>query len=180
MFGSSNQLECCAGCLRGAATSPRLGSRDERYFATPRSHVLVIEFRNEIFTRLKSLIEDQGCEVSRARTGVDVAAQAERVAPDLMIVNEHMPDESGWLITCKLRLTHVRYPVWLYTARSPEVLADWKEYYCGVDEVIAYGGDFARVASQIRQSLHDRLLGHSGLYHGPPNAARTGTKPNAA
>ena len=158
MFGSLNQLKCCAGYLRSTATSlrERSPSPNNPTFAAPRLHVLIVEFRDEVFARLKTLFEEHGYKVSRAAIVTD---QTPLVAADLLLVSEDMPDDSGWLITCKLRLAQVWQPIWLYAVRAPRVLADWKEW-CGVNDVIVHGGELSRLAAQIRQRLQERM-GHS-------------------
>ena len=155
MLGSFAQLRCCHAYLRSETTtlighrhgdSPVMG----RESTVPLRRALIVEFRDEVFAHLKSLLEDCGYEVARAASGAAVAAQVNRFAPDLMVVNEGMPDENGWLIICKLRLTQFRQPVWLYAASAPR--ANLKEF-CRVDEVIAYGGVLSRLVSLVRERL---------------------------
>ena len=165
MFESSAQFRCCAAYLRSSAAlqRPSSASTADRMSAAPQLHVLIVEFRGEVFTSLKSLFEEHGCEVSRAATGANVADQTERVAPDLLLINENMPDESGWLITYKLRLTRVRQPVWLYAVRAPRIFADWKEF-SGADEVIAHGGVLSRLILRVGERL-EHWLDCSSVVH---------------
>lgn len=158
MFGSSTQLRCCDAYLRSAAKNVTQGyaSTRKRKSVELVRRVLIVEFRDEVFADLKSVLEDHGCEVVRAVSGAEVAAQAKRLVPDLFLVNESMPDESGWLITRKLRLTRLYQPVWLYTARVPQVHADWKES-SGVDEILVYGGGLSRLGLQVRGRLKSWL-----------------------
>ena len=121
-----------------------------------RPRVLIVEFRDEVYGGLKTLLEEHGFEVERTECGATVARAFNRFVPDLLLVNEDMPDESGWLITCKLRLTRRWQPVWLYTVRQPRFKADWKEYV-GVDEVIDYGGVLIRLVRHVQQLVADRL-----------------------
>lgn len=159
MFGNSSQLRCCDAYLRSAAARTREQSastaRGRSAGTYPR--VLIVEFRDEVFAALKSLLEENRCQVGRAVSGRDVATEVKRFAPDLVLVNEGMPGESGWLITCKLRLVQFHAPVWLYAGRKPRPHADWKEL-CGVDEVLAYGGVLRRLDARIRERLSRWLV----------------------
>ena len=155
MFESLAQLRCCDAYLRSVATN--VTHRFAASAAGPRSvetsrRVLIVEFSDEVFADLKCLLEDHGWEVARAASGAAVAACMRRFAPQLLLVNESMPDESGWLITCKLRLLGQRQPVWLYAVRKPQVDVDWKEF-CGVDKVLTYGGALRRLRLRVRESL---------------------------
>lgn len=163
MFGSLTQLRCCDAYLRSSVkttVSRRPASAGAGRESVGLSlRVLIVEFRDEVFDDLKHLFEDYGCEVARAGFGAEVGVQVKQFVPDLVVVNESMPDESGWLITCKLRLTKHRQRVWLYAARTPRLHADWKEV-CGVDEILAYGGVLNRLNLRVRQQF-DRELGVS-------------------
>ena len=110
--------------------------------------VLIVESRDDVYTSLKTLLERAGQRVQRARTGAAVAATVVRFAPDLVLVNEQMPDESGWLITCKLRIARAQRTVWLYAARGPRLLAERMEI-SAVDQVIVYGGVLVRLRHEI-------------------------------
>ena len=173
MLASSAQLRCCHAYLHSylhsaATTTAHRRSTDspasDRRIAVHSQRVLVVEFRDEVYASLKSLLEAYGWEVARAASGAEVATQVNRFAPDLLLVNESMPDKSGWLITCKLRLTKHRQPVWLFAAHTPPIRADWKES-CGVDEVIAYGGVLSRLVLRVRERLERRRDG-SGVNRG--------------
>jgi DNA-binding response OmpR family regulator len=118
--------------------------------------VLVVEFRDEVFAELWSVLESHGCVVSRAISGASVAAQVKKFSPDLLLVNESMPDESGWLIACKLRLAKRRQPIWLYAVQKPQDHLNWKEC-CGVDEIFAYGGVLSQLAQQVSQRMESKL-----------------------
>ena len=177
MFESSTQLQCCAAYLRSTASDRHSNSSSDPVKTASR-RLLIVESRDEVFATLKRVLEEQACEVARAVRGTEVAHRTEQFAPDLLLINENMPDESGWLISCKLRLTRVHKPVWLYAVRPPQFLADWKNI-CGVDEVIAYRGAVNQLTAQIRQRLknwlqssaNDRQRGRAALTANSPAAA---------
>lgn len=182
MFGSSAQLRCCDAYLRSSvkttASRPSASAAAGQESVGLSRRVLIAEFRDEVFADLKRLFEDYECEVARAESGADVGEQVKQFVPDLLVVNENMPDESGWLITCKLRLSKHRQPVWLYAARTPRLHADWKEF-CGVDEILAYGGVLSRLALRVRQRL-ENWLDFSDPGHAPGKAILASAHPAAA
>lgn len=154
MFAHSTQLRGCDACLRSTATGTKTrtasieGGRPNR----KRRRVLIVEFRDEVFAVLKALFEEHRYQVKRAVSGGGVATEVKRFAPDLVLVNEAMPYENGWLITCKLRLTQFHAPVWLYAPRQSRPRTAWKKL-SGADEVIAYGGVIGRLDTLVRQRL---------------------------
>lgn len=121
----------------------------------PGSRVLVLEHRDEVYRGLKLVLEEGGFQVERGRVGATARARIQQFEPDLILVNEELPDESGWLMTCKLRLSHRVQPVWLYAVRKPRWRADWRELL-GVDEVIEYRGALTVLVQQIRRRLANR------------------------
>jgi CheY-like chemotaxis protein len=129
---------------------------EEIYPAPPKRRVLVVEFRDEVYAGLKTMLQDSGLEVERAERGSAVAACARRFAPDLILVNEDMPDESGWLIACKLRLGAKRCPAWIYAPRLPRCHREWQQF-AGVSEVIVYDGVLLRLTVELRARLRPWL-----------------------
>ena len=124
--------------------APRRSSR--------RPRVLLVEFRDEVYAALRVVLIEEGCEVVRAELGAAVTSALVRFSPDLVLINESMPDESGWLIACKLQFGRRRQPVWLYAARTSPSLAAWAET-CQVARVIDYGGVLMRLLGHVRHDL---------------------------
>ena len=96
---------------------------------------LIVEFRDEAFVEIRSRLEDCGWQVVRAEHASDVAARMHNDTPQLVIVSEEMPDESGCLITHKLRQQHCLPVVWLYTSRRKAIARGFGKF-CGVDKVL--------------------------------------------
>ena len=105
MFTSSTELRRCDVYPYRATSivTRRSASTSVQQLVQSPRRVLIVEFRDEVYADLKSALEEYGCLVTRAMTGASVAAQVRLFTPDLTLVNESMPDESGWLIACKLR-----------------------------------------------------------------------------
>lgn len=117
-----------------------------------RPRVLVIEFRDEVYAGIKSVLEDHDCLVARAEFGATVAGTLARFKPSLVLINESLPDESGWLAAAKIRVMGYQQPMWLYTVRRPQPPATWMQF-SGVSEVIDYGGVLFRLIDHVRQHL---------------------------
>ncbi len=121
-----------------------------------RPSVLVVEFCDAEYARLKAQLEDYGFQTGRAVSGAAVASSFSRLGPDLVLLNADMPDESGWLITAKLRIAGHQAPVWLYAQREPPSQAVW-QLVSGVNEVIVYDGSPVALASLVRSQLQEWL-----------------------
>ena len=162
MIETLSQLRCYEGYLRSTAIAPARCPSNSNSTASQltsfRPRVLVVEFRDEVYAGLKAVLEEHGCHVARAEFGATVAGTLIRFSPDLVLVNESMPDESGWLVACKLRLMRHRQPVWLYAVRRPEPIAVWKEF-SGVSRLIDYGGILSRLLQHVRQHLAHWMRG---------------------
>jgi response regulator RpfG family c-di-GMP phosphodiesterase len=117
-----------------------------------RPRVLIIEFRDEIYACLKSLFEDYGFKVYRSETDIDVSGLMKSISPDLIIVNEKMQYETGWLIASKMKFGPHKKPVCLYTVRDPKVNQKCMEL-TGVDRVMEYGGILDLLLQQFQQFL---------------------------
>jgi DNA-binding response OmpR family regulator len=114
--------------------------------------MLIVEFRDEVYADLQAMLREMGVAVERATYEATVPAIINRLKPDLVLIHEEMPYESGWLIACKLAFSHPGQAVWLYGARSSDRLAQ-RQRVCGVDEFIAYGGVLSRLAEQLREAV---------------------------
>jgi hypothetical protein len=97
----------------------------------------------------------------RAEFGTAVAATVIRLSPDLVLVNETLPDESGWLVAANLQVMRFQRPVWLYAVRRPQPLTPWTEF-SGISQVIDYGGVLSRLLQHLRQHLAQWMRGLDG------------------
>lgn len=153
---SVSEFRSCDGYHRSTADVPARCPIDSILTAPRltsfRPRVLVVEFRDEVYAGIKSVLEDHDCHVARAEFGAAVAGTLIRFSPNLVLVNESMPDESGWLVAAKLQVMRFQQPVWLYAVRRPHPLAAWAEF-SGVSRVIDYGGVLFRLLDHVRQHL---------------------------
>ncbi|TWT34852.1 response regulator [Blastopirellula retiformator] len=114
---------------------------------------LVVEFRDEVFVELRARLQDFGWKVIRAERAADVAAGLNLYDPQLVLINESMPDESGSLIANKMRLNHCLPIVWLYCC-NPQAAARRYGKFCGIDKVLKYDG----VVQNLGEMIQSRLL----------------------
>lgn len=59
------------------------------------NHVLVVDDEPDICSLVREILEDEGFAVSVAGDGLKARAQAEKVGPDLVLLDVWMPDEDG-------------------------------------------------------------------------------------
>jgi two-component system response regulator MprA len=83
---------------------------------TPR--VLLVEDDPELRDALLRALGDDGFEPSGVGTGAELLASAERLEPDLLIVDIGLPDADGRDVCQALRARGVRTPVLFLTARD--------------------------------------------------------------
>lgn len=70
---------------------------------TPRPRVLIVDDEAEVVESIRYALETNGCEVSVARDGNQGLAMAEKMTPDLLILDMMMPKRSGFLVLEQLR-----------------------------------------------------------------------------
>lgn len=114
--------------------------------------VLVIDFRDEVFAAISNILRGFDCQVHRAESSETVSKVAGRVPLDLILLNQQMPTESGWLISCKLRLTCCWQPIWMYTADRNAHRQAW-QHLARVDAIFEYDGDVWRLSNLIEDRL---------------------------
>jgi len=155
MFAKTNKFQSCVAYARSVALESSLQQTRQSSGAQspfPR-HVLIVEFRDEIYASLSRVLEDEGLTVSRAEKASEVAAMSSGTSRDIVLINEAMPDESGWLISAKLRLSNTPRRLWMYTAKKLYCLQDWQEL-AGVEHSFCYGGDLLRLILALRAQIH--------------------------
>ncbi len=127
--------------------------KSQNYKPLPfRPRVLIIEFRDEIYASLKSLFEKYGFHVYRSENDMDVSHLMKSISPDLILVNEKMQYETGWLIASKIKFGAHKKPVCLYSVRDPKVNQKCMEL-TGVDRIMEYGGILDLLLQQFQQFL---------------------------
>jgi two-component system cell cycle response regulator DivK len=116
--------------------------------------ILVIEDYSDSRTLLSSLLRARGYKVVEARDGKEGLQQANRVTPDLILMDLAMPEMDGVVATRQLRERHTlsRIPIFVMTAYAT---ADVKQdaMAAGCAEVFAKPLDVELLLGKIRTTL---------------------------
>jgi len=118
------------------------------------STILIIEDYSDSRTLLSSLLRGQGYKVVEARDGKEGLRQANRVTPDLILMDLAMPEMDGVEATRQLRQRHTlsRTPIFAISAYAT---ADVKEdaIAAGCAEVFAKPLDVESLLGRIKATL---------------------------
>ncbi len=113
---------------------------------------LLVEFRDEVFIRLATDVARTGMRVIRACSADEALELASATTPSLVLANVEQPDQSGWLLTAKLKMIDPCLRVWLYLPRSSTYQALMAEFL-DVEELLAYRGDLLGLSDMVVQLL---------------------------
>jgi len=116
--------------------------------------ILVVEDYPDSRTLLSSLLRAQGYKVVEARDGKESLLQANRVTPDLILMDLAMPEMDGVEATRQLRLRHTlsRTPIFAISAYAT---ADVKQdaMAAGCVEIFAKPLDIGSLLGRIKATL---------------------------
>ncbi len=84
----------------------------------PRAHILVVDDEPAVRQALSSSLDFEGYRVSEAADGAEALAQAERLRPDLVVLDVLMPRMDGLTACRRLRTQGDKVPVLMLTARD--------------------------------------------------------------
>ncbi|WP_026422564.1 response regulator transcription factor [Actinokineospora inagensis] len=85
---------------------------------TPRASLLVVEDDDGIRDLLATSLRFAGFDVQTAATGTEALRQAERLRPDLLVLDVMLPDRDGFDVLRRLRAGGHGVPVLFLTARD--------------------------------------------------------------
>jgi len=120
--------------------------------ATPAGppRVLCILNQSEVRGRVRQALERAGFVVSEAATGLDGVAAAERGAPDLVLVDFHLPDIEGTAVATHLRKSLSSMPIVALAEPGHEhKLA----ISAGCNGVVDAPADYERLPAHLREFL---------------------------
>lgn len=115
---------------------------------------LLVEHRCEVFARLAADLKAKGVRVERASSAAEALRRYARYPTDLLLTNVDLPDQSGWLLSGKLRVAHPAVRIWLYTPRSSPAEVGLANFV-RTEELIQYGGDLWQLAEEVLDRLAD-------------------------
>lgn len=132
--------------------SPEEDCRDS---ARQQPTVLLVEHRDKVYARLATDMSETGMHVVRAKTAVEALKLFGRCVPRYVVANLDLPDQSGWLLACKLRFCKPDIHVWLYQADSSSYDAAMTRYL-QINEVLNYGGNLLGLSESIVELIAKR------------------------
>ena len=113
------------------------------------SHVLVVEDDADLRRLLDKGLDEEGFEVSVARSGAEALTVAESAAPDLVVIDIGLPDADGRDVCQALRSRGVEVPVLFLTARDTG--ADRiSGFGAGGDDYLTKPFQFAELVARLR------------------------------
>jgi two-component system cell cycle response regulator CtrA len=83
--------------------------------------ILVVEDEHAVARGLQYALQQEGYEVSLARSGEEGFEAATREAPDLILLDVRLPGMDGFEVLRRLRAAGMKSPVLMLTARDEEV-----------------------------------------------------------
>jgi CheY-like chemotaxis protein len=114
--------------------------------------ILLVENRDEVYSRLAADLSRLGVRVCRAKGGTEATSRCARRRPHLLLISARLPDESGWLLTSKIRMTEPHLPIWIYAPWASPANVDMANFVAA-DELIDYEGDLWRLSHEIIDRL---------------------------
>lgn len=123
---------------------------------TDKPRVLVAEDNQAMRETLGELLEEEGIEVvGKAVDGVDMLAQAERLQPDLILMDLRMPRMDGIDATRAVKQLLPNVRVLMLSAYADPGLSD-SAREAGADGYVVKGSAYAELLDSILSTLPDR------------------------
>jgi hypothetical protein len=135
-----------------AAAQPR--PKPRRVSQCHKPTILIAEHRDEVFARLAWDLAGMGATVFRAARARDIATMCNHTSADLALCFMHLPDESGWLASAKMRMGSNTLRIWLYSAWESQCDWEWAKS-CDAERIIYYRGDLFVLSDAIRANMRD-------------------------
>ena len=91
--------------------------------------ILVCDDDRDTALTLMMILRDEGHEVTALHSGRNVLSTATRTEPDVIVLDIHLPDVSGWQLAQTIRARRTKRPLLIgisgiYTAGSDKILAN--------------------------------------------------------
>ena len=105
-------------------------------------------------------LQRQGLSFATARTGDEAIAMAYRLRPQIVLVDTHMPGQSGYLVAAKLTLAHPR-PAVLIVTSSPRGQSDRLAEFVRADAMLHKPFAITKLLATL-DGLLQRTHAHAG------------------
>jgi len=115
--------------------------------------VLCIAAQGEVRGLVRQVLERDGFVVTEAATGLDGVAAAERGAPDLVLVDFHLPDIEGTAVATHLRRTLSALPI---VALAEPGHQHKMAISAGCNGVVDAPADYDRLPAHLREYLNGK------------------------
>ncbi len=138
-----------ASKLHGAGSLARANRLLQVSAPAPSTVAVVVEPRDDVFRRVAIQAALAGLRVLRARNAVDALTLTVRHRPALIVSNNDLPDQSGWLLAAKLRWLDPSLAIWLYQA-------GWTDYHHGLARYLRV--DRLLCEENVADILADRIV----------------------
>src|SRR5688500_16680986 len=91
--------------------------------------ILVCDDDRDMALTLMTILRDEGHEVTALHSGRNVLSTAIRTQPDVVVLDIHLPDVSGWQLAQTIRARRTKGPLLIgisgvYTASSDKIVAN--------------------------------------------------------
>lgn len=114
--------------------------------------ILVVEFRDEVYAAIHAELSSRQVTVIRVSMSDAAVPVWRQRNPGLILVNAEMPDESGFLLSLKLRMHGYQGGLWLYSAHEVNASRGYQEF-CQVDHLLNYGGDVRALMAHLNRFI---------------------------
>jgi two-component system, OmpR family, response regulator VicR len=85
------------------------------------ANILIVEDETPVARGIQYALQQEGYEVTIARTGTEGLESATRQAPDLVVLDVRLPEMDGFEVLRRLRASGSKAPVLMLTARDDEL-----------------------------------------------------------
>lgn len=112
--------------------------------------ILMIEYRDEIYAAIEGELANNDALLTRVMTAGEAVTGWRQHRPELILINAEMPDESGFLISLKLRMHGFQGGLWLYSACANNSPPGFQQF-CQIDHLFNYKGDLRMLTTHLNQ-----------------------------
>ena len=118
----------------------------------PTFNVLLIEPRDEVFSRLQYDLGQIGVGTYRAAHPEEVFRVHTRIPVHLTLANPRLPQSSIWLTSAKLRMLNPHASIWLYWVKPSSREYRWAQL-SGIERIQPYDGSLHQLSDRLMTAV---------------------------